>query len=105
MTGTQTQTIGIDTAKRVLFLYGESHVGRVAFRKKLTRDQLLPILPAREPHCPGGRLRCPSLGTIVFEARARGPADPPEVRASVRRDSAATSMCRGRRAGDCRPAS
>jgi transposase len=42
MTGTQ--TIGIDTAKRVFFLHGESHSGGVVLRKKLTREQLLPFL-------------------------------------------------------------
>ena len=46
MTGTQ--TIGIDTAKRVLFLHGESHTGKVVLRKKLTRDQVLPFL-ANQP--------------------------------------------------------
>lgn len=48
MTGTQ--TIGIDTAKRVFFLHGESRTGGVVLRKKLTREQLLPFL-ANQPPC------------------------------------------------------
>jgi transposase len=47
MTGTQ--TIGIDTAKRVFYLHGESHMGSVVLRKKLTRDQLLPFLANQPP--------------------------------------------------------
>jgi hypothetical protein len=36
------QTIGIDTAKRVFFLHGENAVGKVVLRQKLTREQRLP---------------------------------------------------------------
>jgi hypothetical protein len=36
---THTQTIGIDTAKRIFFLHGESDAGRVVLPKKLSRDQ------------------------------------------------------------------
>lgn len=35
-----TQTIGIDTAKRVFFLHGESAAAEVVLRRKLTREQL-----------------------------------------------------------------
>jgi hypothetical protein len=37
------QTIGIDTAQRVLFLHGEDAQGKVVLREKLARERLLPI--------------------------------------------------------------
>jgi transposase len=39
-----TQTIGIDTAKRVFFLHGEDARGKVVLRERLTRERLLPFL-------------------------------------------------------------
>jgi transposase len=39
-----TQTIGIDTAKRVFFLHGEDARGKVVLREKLTRERLVPFL-------------------------------------------------------------
>ncbi len=48
---THATTIGIDTAKRIFFLHGESAAGKVVLRQKLTREQLVPTwqinLPAR----------------------------------------------------------
>jgi transposase len=38
------QTIGIDAAKRVFHLHGENAAGKVVLRKKLAREQLLPFL-------------------------------------------------------------
>jgi transposase len=38
------QTIGIDTAKRIFFLHGESALGKVTLRQKLTRERLIPFL-------------------------------------------------------------
>jgi len=43
-----TQTIGIDTAKRVFFLHGEDARGKVILREKLSRERLLPFL-ANQP--------------------------------------------------------
>lgn len=42
--------IGIDLAKRVFQLHGACQDGSVAFRKKLSRDQLLAFV-ARHPKC------------------------------------------------------
>src|SRR5580700_526097 len=39
-----TQTIGIDTAKRIFFLHGEDARGKVILRERLTRERLLPFL-------------------------------------------------------------
>jgi transposase len=67
-----TQTIGIDTAKRVFFLHGEDARGKVILREKLSRERLLPFLAnqpvsviAIEAGCGG-----PPLGARVFEARS-----------------------------------
>jgi hypothetical protein len=38
--------IGIDLAKRVFQLHGAAADGSVAFRKRLSRDRLLPFLAA-----------------------------------------------------------
>jgi transposase len=42
------QTIAIDTAKRIFFLHGEDAAGKVVLRQKLTRDQLMCFL-ANQP--------------------------------------------------------
>jgi hypothetical protein len=42
---TNSQTIGIDTAKRVFFLHGENTGGRVFLRKKLSRASSAPAHP------------------------------------------------------------
>lgn len=47
---TTTSIIGIDLAKRVFQLHGAASDGSVTFRKKLSRDQLLPFL-AGQPSC------------------------------------------------------
>jgi transposase len=43
------QTIGIDTAKRIFFLHGESASGKVILRQKLTRERLIPFLANQPP--------------------------------------------------------
>ncbi len=45
---TNSQTIGIDTAKHVFFLHGENAGRTIILRKKLSREQLLPFL-ANQP--------------------------------------------------------
>jgi transposase len=45
----RSQTIGIDTAKCIFFLHGESASGRVTLRQKLTRDRLIPFLANQPP--------------------------------------------------------
>ena len=52
---TCTQTIGIDTAKRIFFLHGEDARGRVMLRERLTRERLLPFLA----NLPVARFRLP----------------------------------------------
>jgi transposase len=46
----QVTIIGIDLAKRVFQVHGATHDGKVVFRKKLSRSQLLPFL-AGQPRC------------------------------------------------------
>ena len=47
---THSLTIGIDAAKRIFFLHGESTVGKVVLRQKLMREQLIPYR-ANQPLC------------------------------------------------------
>ncbi|RWK63999.1 transposase, partial [Mesorhizobium sp.] len=46
----QVTIIGIDLAKRVFQVHGAASDGKVVFRKKLSRAQLLPFL-AGQPRC------------------------------------------------------
>jgi transposase len=46
----QATIIGIDLAKRVFQAHGATSDGRIAFRKKLSRSQLLPFL-SQQPRC------------------------------------------------------
>ena len=67
-----TQTIGIDTAKRVFFLHGEDARGKVVLRERLTRERLLPFLvnqPASADRDRSRMWRAP-LGKGVCPARS-----------------------------------
>lgn len=46
----QVTIIGLDLAKNVFQAHGASETGAVAFRKKLTRNQVLPFL-SEQPKC------------------------------------------------------
>jgi transposase len=42
-------TIGVDAAKRIFFLHGESAAGKVVLRQRLSREQLIPFLANQAP--------------------------------------------------------
>jgi len=55
----QVSTLGIDLAKNVFQLHGVDHTGRIVFRKKLKRAQLVPFINQLPP-CLIGMEACSS---------------------------------------------
>jgi transposase len=59
----EVSTVGIDLAKSVFQIHGGDASGRVVFRKKLRRDQVLPSFrPCRGAWSPWRRARVPTIG-------------------------------------------
>ena len=59
----KTSIIGLDLAKNVFQAHGAKADGSVAFRKKLTRNQVLAFF-AGQSGCDGGLRQCASLGPV-----------------------------------------
>ena len=77
--------IGVDLAKRVFQLHGAHNDGSVAFRKKLSRDQVLTFV-SQQPKCLIAMEACATAHGWgrAFEALGRRPVNSAVLRKAVR---------------------
>ncbi len=63
---THATIIGIDLAKNVFHAHGATHDGTPIFRKKLSRNQVLPFL-SEQPHCLVAMEACAVVSRMLWK--------------------------------------